>query len=1216
MPVVLALLGALLGYFAFDDPKGWSGSMLCSAFGVMLGVALGARSRLKKAEAAVAQATAELEATKAALEHLSRFAHGTANDLHWRLVPVERLAAAANAQPSPPAEPAPPIPVALSPEPAAVAAAEDPVPDAVAASLGSEAPEPERPATEAPATSPAPSTPAAAPPPRLPLPPAPPPSPSVFDAWLAAGRAWFFGGNTILRVGSLVLFHGLAFALRYAATEGYFPLELRYAAVGLSAVGMVATGFWVRRKRRSYGLLLQGVGVAVMYLTVFAAMRLQSFVPLQMGLVLLIGIAASSAVLAVKQDAVGLATAAALGGFAAPILASNGGGSHVALFSYLLLLDAAIVGIAWTKAWRSLNLIGFFGTFGIGSAWGIKLYAPPLFETTQPFVIAAFLAFVGVAVLFARRVLLEAPDPPASHDRAALLSWARKHSHAADATILFGTPLAAYGLEYALVRDRELGPAFAALAMAAFYIALAAAFVSGKRWRYLVLVETFIAIGVIFATLTIPLALDARWTSAAWAIEGAGIYWTGLRQKRPASRGFGLLLQAVAALAYLTTLGPGSERAMLSGSPLGAAILGASLLASYAGLFRATRETCGDAEKSIASLLGPVALAFSYLVVALVFRSEVAAAVWAVLGFGTLWVSLRTNDRAWLYTALLVQALAGAVFLMDVTHAPTEEGVALALGLRGLVAAGSVGSGALASFVLVWRRGAAEKLGIPAWLLGLLLLFALVFVNLGALFVLPWQIASGVWATTGLGVVWLSLAYAYRPGLWFGLATELVGGASFLRVIALSVEAPVVTGQRPFADASFWTPLVISLAALACAYRLHASFRGEEEKESKARSRVLDGVLLTWSTAWWSLAWLSEIERFASPEARPPLALLVTAGTVLAWALVARPLRWTTLARFTALLSPAAALVLVAVWVRDDVPTAHWGALAWGAAAVVHLFVLRRNAALPKSWLEAVHVLGVWWLLGMLALEARAGLAGLAEERNAWRWLGWVVVPLLYLVAMASDLGERFWPIRDFERAYRRLAAAPVAIAVVLWFFCGSLWSDGTAAPLPYVPLVNPLELAQLLSMAGVALWFRRRVATWGRAASWPRTTWLWIAGVEGFVFVTFAVARVIHQWRAVPFEEGALVSSMELQAGLSIVWTLSALTLMLLGNRSRRRTVWIAGAVLVAVVVAKLFLVELSNRGGLERIVSFIGVGVILLVVGYFAPLPPAAIAAEERRA
>jgi uncharacterized membrane protein len=62
----------------------------------------------------------------------------------------------------------------------------------------------------------------------------------------------------------------------------------------------------------------------------------------------------------------------------------------------------------------------------------------------------------------------------------------------------------------------------------------------------------------------------------------------------------------------------------------------------------------------------------------------------------------------------------------------------------------------------------------------------------------------------------------------------------------------------------------------------------------------------------------------------------------------------------------------------------------------------------------------------------------------------------------------------------------------------------------------------------------------------------------------------------------------------------------MIGGHLRHRREVWLIGAALIGVVVAKLFCVELSNRGGLARIVSFIGVGVLLLVVGYFAPLPP----------
>ena len=38
-----------------------------------------------------------------------------------------------------------------------------------------------------------------------------------------------------------------------------------------------------------------------------------------------------------------------------------------------------------------------------------------------------------------------------------------------------------------------------------------------------------------------------------------------------------------------------------------------------------------------------------------------------------------------------------------------------------------------------------------------------------------------------------------------------------------------------------------------------------------------------------------------------------------------------------------------------------------------------------------------------------------------------------------------------------------------------------------------------------------------------------------------------------------------------------------------------------------KLFVIDLSNRGGSERIVVFIAVGLLMLVVGWFAPLPPA---------
>ncbi|WP_223262174.1 DUF2339 domain-containing protein [Variovorax beijingensis] len=68
-----------------------------------------------------------------------------------------------------------------------------------------------------------------------------------------------------------------------------------------------------------------------------------------------------------------------------------------------------------------------------------------------------------------------------------------------------------------------------------------------------------------------------------------------------------------------------------------------------------------------------------------------------------------------------------------------------------------------------------------------------------------------------------------------------------------------------------------------------------------------------------------------------------------------------------------------------------------------------------------------------------------------------------------------------------------------------------------------------------------------------------------------------------------------------------------MLAKRGELRVWWRAlppvsfgGAALLGVVVLKLFFGELADRGGLFRIVSFIAVGALLPLVGYFAPVPP----------
>ncbi|VVP52177.1 hypothetical protein PS880_05429 [Pseudomonas fluorescens] len=1004
----------------------------------------------------------------------------------------------------------------------------------------------------------------------------------------------------MLRVGVVVLFLGLAFLLRYATAGMVVPIELRYAGVAAAALGLLGLGWWLRHRNNNYALMLQGTGIAVLYLTVFAAMRLHPLLDPTAALGLLVAVTVFSAILAITQDSMALACAAALGGFAAPILTSTGAGNHVALFSYFALLNAGILAIAWFKAWRLLNLIGFVGTFGIGFAWGLCSYTPELLWSTEPFLILFFLMYLAIGLLFARRKLLAMSDSPEDDNREELLRWSARKGDYVDGTMLFGPPLVGFGLQFALVQHLEFAAAFSALALGMIYLGLARLLVGG---RALLLAETCLALGVIFTSLAIPLGLDARWTAAAWAVEGAGIFWLGLRQQRPLARAFALLLQLGSALAFLSELRAG-DGSLLDGSPLGALMLGVALLFSFYQLRKASPEHTSAWERKGLPVLACLGLTFLYLLAPLFFFTHGTAISWALAGLATLFVGLRLQSRTLLFTAFAVQLLGGALFLLRLQGAGSESAAVFSAGWSGLLSASLIGLALIAGMLLAARDEMVRSDVRLLRGLSVVLLAGLVLSNLAVLFVLPWQTASAVWAASGLFIIWLSLYLKQRVSFIFGLLLQVIGGAAFL-FAGPDLLGPLASeGLKPLAHSGFWTPLVLGLAALVGAWRLQL---GNHASAFDVLSlQRLSEVLLVWGAGWWALAWVSEVLRFAPGDLQTTLLLVVAALSVALWMLLAMRLKWSSLGLLCTLLNPAAGVVLLAEWHSRYHPVASFGWLAWAAVFVVHFITLKRLApTLLARAVSTAHVLGCWLLIGVLALELRYGLLLLSEQYNAWRWLGWEILPSLYLVLMAAPRSWQ-WPVSAYPREYRLYAAAPLALLMLGWYWLANMVSDGTAEPLPYVPLINPLELGLLFALFGVYVWSSSAVTLLAIRKDYAEHATQLISGVSLFVFFTALVMRTAHHWGGVPFEFDALLESMLVQAGLSIVWTLMALSLMIGGHMRHRREVWLIGAALIGVVVAKLFFVELSNRGGLARIVSFIGVGVLLLVVGYFAPLPP----------
>ena len=379
---------------------------------------------------------------------------------------------------------------------------------------------------------------------------------------------WIVGGNPLAKLGVVLLFIGLGFLLKFAADRDMLPIETRLVGAGIISLGLLAVGWRMRHTRPAYALTLQGGAIGALYLTSFAAFRVYSLLPSTLVFGLLVVICAASVALAVMQRAQSLALLASLGGFLAPVLLSTGGGNHVALFSYYAILSLGILAISIWQAWRPLNLIGFGFTFGVGALWGADRYDPSLYASSQFFLILNLTIYgIGAVLTSLRR---------ARSDTDAFI----------DGTLAFGTPLIAFGLQVGLTRHWEYGAAFSALGFAALYVPLA--FFTLRRWpqagRRMAVV--FLVLGAGFATLAIPLALSARWTAMAWALEGLGILWVGREQRHRGMTAAGTLMLVLAGFSAAAAWEAGMD------TPTLFMVLGTLSLAWIGGawLWRAARD--------------------------------------------------------------------------------------------------------------------------------------------------------------------------------------------------------------------------------------------------------------------------------------------------------------------------------------------------------------------------------------------------------------------------------------------------------------------------------------------------------------------------------------------------------------------------------------------------------------------------------------------------
>jgi len=322
------------------------------------------------------------------------------------------------------------------------------------------------------------------------------------------------GSHWLNRIGIAAVLIGVSYFLKFAFDNNWIGPAGRVTIGLLAGIAIVV---WSENfRRRGYLIFsysLKAVGIGVLYLSLYAAFQVYSLVTGGVAFTMMFVVTAATALMAWAQDAEILAAFALVGGFATPLLLSTGQNREVALFTYVVLLDAGALALVILKPWRRLLLLSYSGTLLLYIGWYASFYDVSQVRMTVGFA-TLFFAIFAVAPLLARpaqKGWLSDSVPP----------------------LVAVVNAAGYFLQI-YVMFEEIGTkdtAWFALALAALYIFLSrqsrGRAGSPEAARTVDLLHLALAIG--FITVAIPIRLDAHWITMGWFVEVAVLLWVADR---------------------------------------------------------------------------------------------------------------------------------------------------------------------------------------------------------------------------------------------------------------------------------------------------------------------------------------------------------------------------------------------------------------------------------------------------------------------------------------------------------------------------------------------------------------------------------------------------------------------------------------------------------------------------------------------------------------
>ncbi|HEY3307426.1 MAG TPA: DUF2339 domain-containing protein [Desulfuromonadaceae bacterium] len=326
------------------------------------------------------------------------------------------------------------------------------------------------------------------------------------------------GTRWIGRIGVLAILFGVAFFLKYSFDNKLIGETGRVILGIFWGAAFIGAGEYLQKKKNLglYGQMLSGGGLAVLYLSLYAAFALYHLIPAPLATVGMLAITSTGMTLSIRYSTYSLAAIALLGGFLTPIMLSTGQNQPLTLFGYILLLDIGTLLLLRFRQWPSLVVASLFGTVLIYFGWHSEF-----FNNDQRWlafaIIAVFFIFYNLYILLSR---LYSPNAESKVDQ----------------FVIFGSAAFFFLAFFSQQHWVSNWPVKTfTLALAGCEISLAE-FARRRTPAARLIIAAYAAVSVILTVIATFVALEQRWIMPALAAEMAALGWIGLRLDFPVLR--------------------------------------------------------------------------------------------------------------------------------------------------------------------------------------------------------------------------------------------------------------------------------------------------------------------------------------------------------------------------------------------------------------------------------------------------------------------------------------------------------------------------------------------------------------------------------------------------------------------------------------------------------------------------------------------------------